>query len=71
METVDETATYDELLQTATAEREELDQLRRTIDAQIMRLILTPLESVKMVHIIQLQEDLDRWAVLRRKYTVI
>lgn len=63
-----ESALVDDILQTVATEREELDQLRIAINCNILRLVVCPLESVSASHIIELQEDLTRYAELKRKY---
>ena len=63
-----EAATVDDLLRTVTDEREEMADLRREIYGDIVRLILTPIEMIKAVRLVELQKDLDRYNELKRKY---
>ena len=63
-----EAATVDDLLQTVTDEREAMAELRREIYGDIVRLILTPIEMIKAIKLVELQKDLDRYNELKRKY---
>ena len=63
-----EAATVDDLLRTVADEREEMAQLRREIHGDIVRLIVTPIEMIKAVRLVELQKDLDRYNELKRKY---
>jgi hypothetical protein len=64
-----EAALVDDLLQTANDEHEEMGRLKQEIQADIIRLILTPIELISAMKLVKLEKDLDRYNELKRKYS--